>query len=106
VTASWITSNGGSVCRFNVDARQAREALTETSLRDAGARQPIFMCRSVGSAYYSNRVNLLHEDRRRRIRVGTDGLLQLVRTASEWHFELMTLEALRETTSVRSHGIQ
>jgi ligand-binding sensor domain-containing protein/signal transduction histidine kinase len=103
----WIATNGGGVCRFNVDARQVREPVPGAGLRSADGRQPLFTCRPVGSHYLSNRVNVLREDRQRRIWVGTDnGVFQLVRTGSEWLVELVTLEGLPDEVSrIPSHAI-
>ena len=70
----WIATNGGGVCRFRPGAA-ARTGYVADGSSDASRR--LFTCVPVGDGL-ANRVNVLFEDRRSQIWVGTDsGLFRL-----------------------------
>jgi signal transduction histidine kinase/ligand-binding sensor domain-containing protein len=72
----WVATNGGGVCRFNADA---------TAL-------PRFACITVGDDFLSNRVNVMHQDRRGRIWLGTDRrLFHLERDGTTWRARPVTV---------------
>ncbi len=87
----WIATNGGGVCRFLIEDERARSGSIGTV--PAGGPRPLFTCVSVGLHFMSNRVNVLFEDRERRIWLGTDaGLFELHRDQDGARVAPVTLE--------------
>jgi ligand-binding sensor domain-containing protein len=85
----WIATNGGGVCRLNLDAGPA-----------------IFACQNVGDTFLSNRVNVLHEDRRRRIWMGTDnGLFRMERDGRAWNIEPVVVDGLPAGLQMASRAV-
>src|SRR5262249_51264418 len=73
----WIATNGGGVCQFNPD----------TGAAGGGS---LFTIYPVGEGPYSNRVNILYEDRAGRLWAGTDdGLFRLEETNGRMGFRLV-----------------
>ena len=69
----WVATNGGGVCRF-----EPKGGARKGEVRRGAAPSPaLFTAFRVGNNHLSNRVNVLFEDRRERLWVGTDdGLFQ------------------------------
>jgi ligand-binding sensor domain-containing protein/signal transduction histidine kinase len=81
----WVATNGGGVCRFNPDAR-----VSSDGGRDAGGS--LFTIYQVGDGHYSNRVNILYEDRAGRVWAGTDnGLYRLEETNGRMAFRFVEM---------------
>jgi ligand-binding sensor domain-containing protein/two-component sensor histidine kinase len=82
--AYWVATNGGGVCRLR----------TETRLeRSAGVNQLRFTSCAARDTMETNRVNVLHEDRRGRIWAGSDGgLLRLIETGDGATLEPVALD--------------
>jgi ligand-binding sensor domain-containing protein/signal transduction histidine kinase len=75
----WVATNGGGVCRFNLAG--AASPLVHDQAR------PLFTVYPVGNQPATNRVNILYEDRARRIWAGTDdGLFRLEETGGQAAF--------------------
>jgi ligand-binding sensor domain-containing protein/two-component sensor histidine kinase len=86
----WIATNGGGVCRFNVEAKAAS----------------LFTCQNVGDTFLSNRVNVLHEDRRGRIWLGTDiGVFRMDRDGRPWRIEPVLIDGLPAGASMSSRAV-
>ena len=86
----WIATNGGGVCRFNVEA-------------EASSR---FTCQTVGDTFLSNRVNGLHEDRHRRIWMVTDdGVFRMERNGGTWRIERVVVDGLPVGVSMASRAV-
>ncbi|MGH9387854.1 MAG: two-component regulator propeller domain-containing protein [Vicinamibacterales bacterium] len=101
----WVATNGGGVCRFNIEARAGTPG-SSTAAAGPGQRAPLFTCYSVGDNFLSNRVNVLYEDRRRRIWMGTDnGVFRLERTDGAWHADPVVVEGLPAGTETASRAL-
>ena len=75
----WVATNGGGVCRLNDEA-------------SPGTTAALFTCFQVGSDFRSNRVNVMRDDRQRRIWLGTDnGLYRLRRDGATWRVDPVPL---------------
>ena len=89
--AYWVATNGGGVLSFHPLVHVATSH-TSTFQRDQPIGTSRFVAFSVGDDRQSNRVNVLHEDRRGQLWAGTDGgLFQLDSSSNSRSFRRVDL---------------